>query len=656
MFASATKSWPLTITCALLILHFPSCQAQSIQNQVGRTRHASRQTVSVNSTALCPDVPHFPPDISNYNKTEWKGKEGSTYKVINTTGLYQNPKSSHSLGGVVFGQPGTNANSWDYCVESCGTWCDEHENCHSFNVFSFQESDYENCQVTCQCRAVNREFQKSDYYVGDDSFPSSVFYQDKHWFNATCSYDPAAWAFDPCLWDAANITGWIKDFYGNYPQKGGNGLISDIIHNVFGNETYTCDISSIAGCPLSGINTPPWNAPEEEIKAHLAFTALRRYMMYVAANRYVTDEAFIDFISVHVPAILDDFTGNGTKPSASDESWSLITSGISVLASIAALIAAPEAGVSAIVWWDISTMLGLGGTIGGIVEAVQPGGLVAAGIKDFPQYMSASAQNLTRLYDLRAEAFVNNATYAATLLNSTVRGAALNLTTDAAWKDPIPQVKKMEKFLNSWTISQVFKMLGLFVHMESDGNSTAFYNGEQRFVPDGYDTRQYAFPVYYVMNQTPRLTRIYNDADNLINYGIGWTDVYKQSTHCQYSVNKFISFGDHPYPDMPYQDLADKLREHPDLDPNSIDCFWNLPVCESSAVIKRECTDSQSCCTGHASDAETADQANLGWEYPVDLYDADNFGLDDWCARKLGVKGLEGSQYWKYTNPPFKHC
>lgn len=84
-----------------------------------------------------------------------------------------NPASSYSLGGVVSGsQPNTNL--WESCLSGCLDYCDQHSSSKSFNIFTFEESGYNNCEVTCECRASTRFYDASDYKVCPNS-PSTDY-------------------------------------------------------------------------------------------------------------------------------------------------------------------------------------------------------------------------------------------------------------------------------------------------------------------------------------------------------------------------------------------------------------------------------------------------------------------------------------------------
>lgn len=76
-------------------------------------------------------------------------KNGRTYFLVNTTGHIL---LGTNYSGVVFKLNGNFANSWTYCSDKCLDYCDSHD-CLSFNIFTFQEEDYENCQPTCECRS-----------------------------------------------------------------------------------------------------------------------------------------------------------------------------------------------------------------------------------------------------------------------------------------------------------------------------------------------------------------------------------------------------------------------------------------------------------------------------------------------------------------------
>ena len=75
-------------------------------------------------------------------------KNGKTYFLVNTTG-YILPGTSNN--GVVFGPNGSFANPYSKFSDECLDYCDS-QDCLSFNIFTFQEEKYENCQPTCECR------------------------------------------------------------------------------------------------------------------------------------------------------------------------------------------------------------------------------------------------------------------------------------------------------------------------------------------------------------------------------------------------------------------------------------------------------------------------------------------------------------------------
>ena len=371
---------------------------------------------------------------------------GVYYDVKNASGLIQNDQPPYSLQGVVFGSTGPDANKWTDRITNCSHWCGSHSNCHSFNIFTFQESDYENCQMTCECRAVSRPFTQADYSEYGPMWPSLVWTQNVSCFNETYCYDPEADAFDPCLWQAANVKDFIENCYHNEPKVGGNGIISDIMNSVF-QRKYTCDITGPQKFPLD-FYSPGTTADPDGITTFLAFTALRRYMLYMASNRLYTSSSFHQLIGGDVQEIVTLLTGNNTKQHSTDR-YSEISTGLAITAACAALVAAPETAVAAVVWWDISSMLGLGQGIGSILDFMQPDGPVTTRVNGLPEYLRNIATNLTHLIDARAILFVTNATYAAQLLDTQLGDLALNLTTDDSWIDASVGITNTQSILRS---------------------------------------------------------------------------------------------------------------------------------------------------------------------------------------------------------------
>ena len=171
----------------------------------------------------------------------------------------------------------------------------------------------------------------------------------------------------------------------------------------------------------------------------------------------------------------------------------------------------------------------------------------------------------------------------------------------------------------------------------------------------------YAVPVYYVVGDSPHQTRDYNVAHELTDiFKINWKDVYTASHRCQYIVHDFSDFGTNAFPQMDPQALVNALQANPARDPETIDCLWNLPVCDASQEKGQvaDCVASQPCCTGHCGDDDKGGWG--GWFLGrKDHVNDDNFPMDDWCARKLGSVGLEASGKWDRGKPyesPFQVC
>ena len=117
----------------------------------------------------CPVVNVTPSDLPT--ETEVESPAGTPYFMQDSSGRILSAQGSYSLGGVVFGsQP--DPNSWDDCLQRCLSFCDADPNCKSFNIFTFEESDYANCQVTCECRAATRFYDASDYSVSKNNISS----------------------------------------------------------------------------------------------------------------------------------------------------------------------------------------------------------------------------------------------------------------------------------------------------------------------------------------------------------------------------------------------------------------------------------------------------------------------------------------------------
>ena len=230
----------LLLLCHALSLAHAALNSILDQRPFGNTISTQETPTLTVQATVCTPTNIIPKDLPTYK--HFASDDGVYYDVKNVSGLIQNWQSPYSLQGVVFGPNGPDANKWTECITACSHWCDSHSNCHSFNIFTFQEDDYENCRVTCECRAVRRPFTQADYEEYDPRWPSLVWTQNVYCFNDTCCYDPEADAFDPCLWQAANVKDFVKNFYKNYPRVGGNGIISDIMNSVF-QRKYTCDIT-----------------------------------------------------------------------------------------------------------------------------------------------------------------------------------------------------------------------------------------------------------------------------------------------------------------------------------------------------------------------------------------------------------------------------
>lgn len=121
---------------------------------------------SGDSDAECTNTNITPTDIPYYQDGSTTDIRGIVYATTMIPGYYVNQSSPNALGNRVFGPSGPNANSWKICISECADWCANNASCHSFNVFTFEESDYSSCEVTCECRPVRRTYNKDDYAVG----------------------------------------------------------------------------------------------------------------------------------------------------------------------------------------------------------------------------------------------------------------------------------------------------------------------------------------------------------------------------------------------------------------------------------------------------------------------------------------------------------
>lgn len=114
----------------------------------------------------CTNTDIVPTDLPTY--PDHTTENDITYKVTNISGLIVDVKSPHFILAPVYGPSHSDqSNSWELCTSQCFDWCDSHPNCHSFNVFTFEEGDYPQgpCVPTCGCRTVDRAFNKEDYRV-----------------------------------------------------------------------------------------------------------------------------------------------------------------------------------------------------------------------------------------------------------------------------------------------------------------------------------------------------------------------------------------------------------------------------------------------------------------------------------------------------------
>ena len=146
----------------------------------------------------------------------------------------------------------------------------------------------------------------------------NVFY-----FNDTCAFDPHAVVYDPCLWEAADIPGFIRDL--SPPVlKSDKDWIADIFDYYFG-FSFKCSVSSILTC-AQDYPKPKEPFDLEQIRGFLAAIAGIRYLLVLRGQHYYLTNAITTVLidMDDMDDLVKYFTGSGSKPSATDN-WNYVS-------------------------------------------------------------------------------------------------------------------------------------------------------------------------------------------------------------------------------------------------------------------------------------------------------------------------------------------
>lgn len=499
-------------------------------------------------------------------------------------------------------------------------------------------------------------------------FPSQVFEQQVHCFNQTCCYNPHGPAYDPCLWEAADIPGFILNFYNNSEAKDKN-LLYDIA-GLFA-EDYNCTVTDITGCPQS-YHKPEYNEDPNRIRAFLAFIAIRRQMLYMKAALYLNQHTLDTVISTNVSNLLTDFTTNVKTPPIIDQTS--IDDGMSILAAAMSIIGslAPEA-------WGVSTgfsvfseLIGLGPLTNLNADYAPP----PVDVLNLGNYLNAVKTNTSVAIETAAANFLDghNTSHAVYVLDF-AKGKALNETPEHIWLFPDASLPFMEALVTKWAISRTLTNIGLFIHWEDYTTSGL---GKDQFDQLAYPGQTYignnfTYPVYYYANSnddTPHTIRRYDPVGLLGKWDLDFASIANASYYCQRSWYNAQASPIKRGPTVAGLDFATAVALNPDISTYDIPCFWNLPVCDSTLpYLIEQCTNDQCVCASHSrnggGDMQLVDGVTKVGSGPFKSRSlgnwgegADNFPLDDWCAVELNGKGgLWGSTEWgkatSFNNNPF---
>ena len=466
---------------------------------------------------------------------------------------------------------------------------------------------------------------------------------------------------DPCLWEAAKIPNFIETFYENYPKPPAQrNIIRDIMMRYF-DTTYECSITDIQGCPLDF--QLPSSGDSEKIVAWLAFIAVRRHMLFMRGTYNFMSVVFNDVISTDVSVILAEFTGLGVKPAPAPAD-SQVADGMAVASAVVGLLAAFATDGLSQVAWGACELLSLGATVASVQDDWGPN---PQPIAELPKYLRSVSDSMQAMIEQAAFNFTSNMSFASILLDTTLRGASLNLTEIPLWSNPALSKPRAKEILQAWSISRVMKALNLFVHWEDgcDRNTMVSngYPGQEcvQFAPDPKvpkNETKFTFPVLYWQGTewaTPNLARRYDAALHLANWNLTWGEIAAQSARCQF--NHFDpatqKFNHNSLPTLELDALANAIAADPTISVSNITCLWNIPVCDATTDrFVGQCTNMQRQCTGHKY--PTLDNEPFHSSPQLNEYDDDNFGFDDWCARQLGIPGLSCSPAWSSCENPFQ--
>lgn len=374
-------------------------------------------------------------------------------------------------------------------------------------------------------------------------------------------------------------------------------------------------------------------------------------------NKDVFSEAIAAIPGNNGDGIVSQFVQN-TKPIPKDNSQ--ISTGFTVAAAAVGIVASVTTDGLSQGLWVFSELLGLGS----LGDYSQQYPAPSVDVFDLGGYLQKISDGITSASEHSALQVKQNVTFAVEAL-AKYNGYAMNETDGAIWVTPTDAKTFSERIIHEWSISQLLRNAGIFVHWEKTDqpgspNLTSLNCPGQTNI-DIEGNHYWTYPVFYQINAgpTPHAVREYDSITNLANWNLTWSQIALASGECQSSrfdsANQKFGKIDTKADDS---GLAAAIAgKEGSFDSTQILCFWDLPVCAGTDLyLVDQCQADQCQCLAHAGDHKgynNRDEDSLNFRGPDDSGEwwntgtyADNFAFDDWCAGKLGLPTLAGSPNW----------